>query len=153
MSSDIDDFLRRVMERKQQKQAVPPVASPQPAPRVAPAEPMRASRESPTPAASPPLGGGIAQHVARTMDTTDVTAHVEQLGSEVALADDKLESHLHQVFDHELSSIGGRTSSETAAAALASAQAPLREALRSPETLRQAILASEVLRRPEHLWE
>jgi hypothetical protein len=74
------------------------------------------------------------------MDTTDVTAHVEQLGSEVALADDKLESHLHQVFDHELSSIGGRTSSETAAAALASAQAPLREALRSPETLRQAII-------------
>jgi hypothetical protein len=88
-----------------------------------------------------------------------IAQHAQQLGAEVDLADDKLEAHLHQVFDHK---VGDLKRSTMEAGAISPSQAardaPLPGAvsiaamLVDPQSLRNAILMAEILRRPEENW-
>jgi hypothetical protein len=88
-----------------------------------------------------------------------ISQHARQLGAEVDLADDKLEARLHQVFDHTVGNLK-RSTMEAAAESPSQAarDAPLPGAvtiaamLVDPQSLRNAILMAEILRRPEENW-
>ena len=76
-------------------------------------------------------------------------------------ADERMESHLHQAFDHRLGNISAGTQSITAAVtpvaddevrARIAANHPLLSMLRQPQSVRNAIILSELLQRPVHNW-
>ena len=74
------------------------------------------------------------------------------LYKEVDLADDKLEAHLHQVFDHQLgrlkkSSIEAGHQGRQAANDLTAGQ--IQKMLLTPQSIRDAIILGEILRRPQ----
>lgn len=108
----------------------------------------------------------VARHVARRMGKSDFTQRVATLGEQVGQSDDRMEAHLHSAFEHDLGQFGTRTSTPEASvfdsdsgraasateAAAASGGLSLRSMLRDERQLRNAIILSEILRRPEHLW-
>lgn len=84
------------------------------------------------------------------------TQHTNQLGAEVDLADDKLESHLHETFDHQLGRLK-KTASDTAAVEHAKPMvdvtiSEIRALLATPAKMRDAVVMAEILRRPEDRW-
>ena len=93
-----------------------------------------------------PVHEGIAEHVSHHLDTKDVTSRASQLGAAVGQADDKLEAHIHDKFDHDLSKIDDLpTDAEEAGKPVAS---EIAEMLRDPKSIRQAVILSEILNRP-----
>ena len=180
MADEVEEFLRRVAQmraqaeaqaRGQQQQRRPQPAPPQPPPakplvppppaRLVPArqevvylEPAEAEIVD---AELTEIGDSVGRHVTQHLSgTQQIGAHAQQLGHEVDLADDKLEARLHQVFDHQLGQLKS-TASSTAAAPHASLAADVTvsemlQMLRSPQSIRDAIVMAEVLRRPDDRW-
>jgi hypothetical protein len=179
LADEITEFLKRAAQR-QKPPAVRPAmvrpAGPPPVPLpVAPApRPLRSPLRSPP--LAPPLrpieaevvGAGpkresVAEHVRESFGQSKF-GHVisNDLGEDVAEEDDKIELRLRSVFDHRigrLASMGGETSERAAPVPPdgLGTPAPTRAAgfaaiLAQPTTLRQAIVASEILRRPEDRW-
>jgi hypothetical protein len=106
---------------------------------AAPIAPVGASRPLSTPS---PLGTGVSLHSQTLVD------HAHALGADVALADERMEAHLRQRFEHQVGAIApSATLAQRAATATAAQQ--LRTMLSTPESVRQIIIASEILRRPE----
>jgi DNA primase len=106
---------------------------------AAPAAPPGAQRPLSTPS---PLGAGVSLHSQTLVD------HAHALGADVALADERMEAHLRQRFEHQVGAIApSATLAQRAATATAAQQ--LRTMLSTPESVRQIIIASEILRRPE----
>ena len=137
---EVEDFLRRAQGKPpQQERASSPPRKPKPQ-RTPPPQPEGGLRHE-----------GVAEHVAKHISSKQLVEHAEKLGDEVALADDRLESRLHQRFDHQVGSLQRREEStappgkekEKGAAAEIAAM------MRSPQGMRQLILAQEILRRPE----
>jgi hypothetical protein len=124
-------------------------------------EPVRAEA-----VAEQPVGGQVAEHVQKYLDEKTFTSRAEQLGDEVAQTDRQIDQHLRQVFDHRVSRLAaapGETAASTVAYEspdLAQAGADssaafttgLLDALNSPDSLRQAIILSEIFHRPEERW-
>jgi len=157
LADEVGDFLRRAAERrgpaKATGQAPPPARTPMSGRQEQPAAVILADEPD----------GGVAEHVRQRMrsDFKDMP----KLDSEVEEADEQLEGHLHQVFDHQLSQLslvpgdtaqaaagtepGSPTPQPGAALPLA---ASIRAMLANPATLRQAIVLNEILRRPEDRW-
>jgi len=175
MKDEVEDFLRRVAQmraqaeaqaRQRSRQAPPQSQHPPRPPRQQP--PQRLVPQAPDPAYAPPVpvevivdaeladnADRVARQVAADLRGTDqIAEHTRHLGEEVDQADDKLESHLHQVFDHQLGKLK-KTASTTAAAPYdspASDMSELLQMLRSPKSVRDAIVMAEVLRRPDDRW-
>ncbi len=86
-------------------------------------------------------------------ESEQIAEHTRHLGEDVDAADSKMQAHLQQVFDHKLGQLkttGGATAlvtGERTAAELSLDQ--IRRMLASPQSVRDAIIMSEVLRRPE----
>lgn len=100
------------------------------------------------------LGKGVGAHVTEHISVSSFQERTSRLGDEVALADDKLESHLHQKFDHSVSrlahrEIGPGVSSRREASPLAESVARM---FQSAETVRQVVILNELFRRPEDRW-
>lgn len=100
------------------------------------------------------MGDGVSRHVAQHLRGPEqIAERTRHLGAEVDLADDKLESRLHQTFDHQLGQLK-KTASTSAATPHATA-APevtvneLLRMLRSADSIRDAVVMAEILRRPE----
>lgn len=170
MADEIEEFIRRAAERrKQQGQRKPPPKAPPPPVRP-PAAPPTIANKPRTPLASTLFGPPVVEaeivsaqvvdevsaHVASHLSTQQFTERASHLGEETALADDRLEAHLHQKFDHQLGTLTRSTMS--APATVTSGPAPtlspsaVVEMLRSPQQIRNAIILSEVLARPDHQW-
>jgi hypothetical protein len=132
---------RRLVEARQPDSAVPlsrPLSEQQPQPSYAPA----------------PLGAGVAQHVAEHLRSTqELVQHAQHLGAEVALADERMQEHVRQRFVHPIGTLAPVTSSVERRMSGAPAARELRELLSRPSGVRQLIIASEILRRPEERWE
>jgi hypothetical protein len=103
------------------------------------------------------LGDNVSRHVAQHLrGPQQIAEHARQLGEEVDLADDKLEARLHQTFDHKLGQL--KKTASTTAATPHVAPSPdvtaseLISMLRSPESIRDAFVMSEIFRRPDERW-
>jgi len=174
MKDEVEDFLRRVAQmraqaeaqaRQRSRQAPPQSQHPPRPPRQQP--PQRLVPQAPDPAYAPPVpvevivdaeladnADRVARQVAADLRGTDqIAEHTRHLGEEVDAADTKMQAHLHQVFDHQLGRLkasGGETA--LVKADRSSAELSLDEImrlLRSPGSIRDAIVMSEILRRPE----
>jgi hypothetical protein len=100
------------------------------------------------------LGGGVGRHVSQHLrGSQQIAEHARNLGAEVDLADDKLEAHLQQTFDHKLGQLQQRAISVEATPQKASGPDvtadQILHMLRSPASIRNAFVMSEIFRRPE----
>ena len=160
-------ILRKAAERRAQAQQKARPAGPPArgrAPRPETARPALAQRAE---AAVEPVlleatpDRGVAAHVRQRMAPAGLGQIHSELGQEVAQAGAKIQTRLHSFFDHQISQVSeipGEAAEPPAAAAPSSpsfpptAAAGLAVMLAHPVSLRQAILAHEILQRPEHRW-
>jgi len=167
LAQEIERFLRRAAEQRQGK---PPAqvevlvpAAPVERREVRSIPPVRAEVVFAEPI-GPETDGAwtarheVAEHVDKDLDTTGITQHADQLGDNVARADDKLETRLHKTFDHRLGSLRQqgsiRPNASGDAVGATDPRAPLTAGtlasmLSNPRTARQAVILSEILRRPQ----
>lgn len=160
MARDIEEFLRKAAERRQQKSgggkspdsrrpaARPQSPSPQPRrlqPEVVEAEvvraqPMnpRAKSQKPKPARVKPAPKrnlreeSVAEHVRNHIDTSSIATHAEQLGDRIANVHDQVDASIHQRLDHDLTAIDDTPSvtDSLSAAAMEDTGASMAEQLR-----------------------
>src|SRR6478752_7148723 len=119
MKDDVEDFLRRVAQMRaaaeaqaKGQQRPPSKPAPQPAPTLPPARlvPVREAPGSIRPVEAEIVdaelaesGGRVARRVAKDLSGAEqIAEHTRRLGEEVDAADDKMQAHLHQVFDHQI---------------------------------------------------
>jgi len=97
---------------------------------------------------------GVAEHVARHLGgSQELAEHAEHLGEVVGQTDERLAARLHQKFDHQIGSL--QRAEPTAADAQPeepSVTDDIMQLLSTPDGMRQAILANEILRRPIDRW-
>ena len=177
MRNEVEEFLKRVARMRAEAEAQARAGQQQrPAPQLPPQPQPPAPSPQPTPAFAPPqqnlahaspieaevvnaeladMGDSVARHVTEHLRGAELIAeHTRHLGEEVDQADDKLESHLHQVFDHQ---VGRLKTTATDYAALAASDAKrtgftagsIAGMLLSPDNLRNAIILGEILTRPD----
>jgi hypothetical protein len=180
---EVEDFLKRAQgQQPQQPAQARPVRAERPR-QVAPAarqarrplrpepqreppprrlaEPLRpalaplASTPPPTPAPTlAPLGSGVAQHVSQHLaGTTAIAQHAQHLGSEVALADERMQAHLQERFTHKLGTLAPQAAAPDRRVAASPVAQQLVKLLTQPGGARQVIIASEILRRPDDRWQ
>jgi len=159
MSDDIEEFLRRAAARRQQRQGQQPqrAAYTPPPPDIEIIEPdiveAVAADES------------VADHVSHYLAADEFRERASHLGEEVGLADEHLKSHLSAVFEHRVGDLGSATSAvqmttaDTLADDVTSATressrgaSEIVKMFRSPLSMRQAILLSEIMHRPADRW-
>jgi hypothetical protein len=172
MKDEVEEFLRRVAQMRAQAEAQAKSqqqrpAQPKPPPK--PARPAPPARLTPTPQAdayAQPVqaevvtaelaerGDRVGRRVSEDLRGAEqIAEHTRQLGADVDAADSKMQAHLHQVFDHKLGQLKS-SSVETALVETAKTAPELSlglivKMLRSPGSIRDAIVMSEILRRPE----
>jgi len=100
-------------------------------------------------------GNRLAQKVSRDFRGTEqIASHANRLGSHLDQADENMDAHVHQALDHKLGTL--KQSALKAPEATFDAQTntalELVKALNSGPSLRNAIILSELLRRPEENW-
>ena len=156
-SQEMDEFLRQMAHRRgdqrpAQVEVVPPARL-----RSNPlaVEPVEVEIVKP----QMPVDDGVAQHVRAHAFGDDIAKRVAHLGERIGLADEAIESHMEQAFDHKVGELTdtsfairepAATSPTRARAGPSGLAAPdLAVLMRSPEDLRRAIVLYEILKRPE----
>ena len=166
MADDLDDFLKQAAQRRQQRQQQknnrPPVV--QPVAEPSRSAPPRLQQQDPIPSA-------------QVVDSKPYTPTVGNLSSslpsasrsnDIDQADERMQAHVQQVFQHEISSLRQSeqkpspkkkqkkeqrlqetpaTPAEVQPTAKVSS-ASLAAQLRDPQSLRMAIIAHEIMKRP-----
>jgi len=159
---EVEDFLRRA-QGKPPRQEEP--VRPQPRTRPRKQTPNRPPAKRPvaerSKAGMQPLPSeskqpasdlrreGVAEHVASHLSSKKMIEHAEHLGVEVELSDKRLETRLHQKFDHQLGSLVQEEKPAAAKKRELSAAEEVVELLRKPGGMRQIVIAQEILQRPE----
>ena len=154
MSRDIEEFLRRAAERRQQQKqggGQPPPAAQRRASQqplveeievVYQAEPIDQAFDSQS----------IDEHVKNHLDTNEIVQHAENLGERIQSVDDAVADRLTRKFDHEVGQLDDSPSfaraSEVAGPKSSNIVEQLVEMLRRPESVKQAVILSEILNRP-----
>lgn len=168
--AEVAEFLRRVADLKagrhepaREANAPPPPPEPKRAPRrLAPASAPRGDVSGAPAGLAPPQGlegaanlPSVAQHVAEHVGKKKKRKRLTKLDE----VDERVETHVHQVFDHEVGSLSAKAGDATLAAAggkPAERPAPLAGLIaamfRDPNNVRSAVILSEVLRRPDDRW-
>ena len=178
MARDIEEFLRMAAKRRQQQkqQAGRPAAGQRAAPASGQQKrkPASTGRSVIRPTAIQPatddeiviIGGAsephdpyqqsVSDHVRSHIDTKSLSEHASHLGEEVALADDKLVARLHSRFDHKLGDLlidRKKSLHDTTTTVTAPDVAPIADELltmlSNPRSVCQAIMLSEILKRPD----
>jgi hypothetical protein len=152
MARDIEEFLRRAAERRnqqvqQQKQAQPK----QPSQRlreviseVEIVEPSPTMRQQ-----------GVAEHVRTHINTSEIAKHARNLGERIQNVDDAVAERLGSKFDRDFSKMDNRATitddgqNQTTRDDSSQIARELVQMLKSPATVRQAIVVSEILKRPD----
>jgi hypothetical protein len=136
LRTEVEQFLRQVQgEEPRPIQPKKPVVVVQKPVTIAPAQVTR--HES------------FQERVTRNTSTADVTQHMATLGAEVGQADEKMEAHLLEKFQHQIGALEHRQKRPERQVKQNTAAAEFAQLLRSPNGMRQVIIASEILRRPE----
>jgi hypothetical protein len=151
IQEQIDEFLRRAAQRR----GGPPAA----------AEPAAAEAVAEDDA---PVGDRMGQQVQKYMDTSDFRRRGEEMGGEVAQADQQFTQNVGQAFSGEVGRLASRPGQSAQPLEVADAEAAgpeflsrptldalpeagsgLGDLLGSPENIAQAVIMAEILRRPE----
>jgi hypothetical protein len=148
---EFEQLLREIAEQQAGKQ---PGHRPVPRPVVHEAEIIEAVEPEIVEAEPVPKRETVAEHVSHYLDNQTLTQQTATLGAEVRSAADNLEARLHQTFDHDVGTImspaqepgSGPTPGGVPVAG------EIAQLLRNPTSIRQAIVLSEIMNRPEHLW-
>jgi hypothetical protein len=169
LEDEIAEFLRRAAERQKPAQPDRPAPRPAPSPPAA-EEAMRPFRPPPVPsvpAGEPAAQESVAEHVRDRFGRPQFgQVGSAGLGHEVAQADEKVDERFREKFGRQVSRLAsvpgeaaaGAVAVEPAVPADRVAAPPAFDAasvaamLTNPATLRQVILASEILHRPEERW-
>lgn len=177
MARDIEEFLRKAAERRKQQQqqkqrgpapservreiieqdieVVQPVEVVKPAPRKR--KPVRKQLQQKL-QPQPPRdmrNESVADHVRSHIDSTSIASHAEHLGERIQDADDRIAARLQRKFDQDVSKLDDLpTVQDDDVATVTKAEVSgvakdLVQMLRDPRTIRQAIMVSEILRRPD----
>ena len=148
VADEIEDFMHRAAQRKpiqikrQTAAALSPVV----------AEPVRAEVV---------VERLVGKQVKTHFNEQKFSKREANLGKEVAQTGSELNQRLHQVFDHNVGNLedapdtaGGSSSNKPpeVAAGTSLFTSGLFDLLSNPNSLRQAIVLNEVLRRPEDRW-
>lgn len=137
LRSEVDDFLREMQGKPPKKKP------PKPKPVVIKVEqPVVAEKKIDLRQES------VREHVSKHLSTADFAQQTSELGEDVGYADERLEQHLHEKFDHKLGSLEQSVQAVEQKAQERRVE-KIAELLRSPEGMQNAIIASEILRRPE----
>jgi len=161
LANEIDQFVRQATQRRAEGGRQPVAQGqggrPQPAARrpVAAQPPVAAVPVEAVPAE-------LLQPVSERVPTRGASRNIGTLSSrgmesEVSEADENLEERVHEVFDHKLGQLSGTMSqsaeeSPVAIPPTAKAAAGVAAMLADPANIRQAIVLTEILQRPEHRW-
>ena len=170
VASEIEEFLKRAGERRREKA------------REAQARSMKTPQPKRPPWAKPPVpppqepiivevvetgpaGDRVAQHVESHLTTSKFSERAAHMADDIAEADRERKQHERQVFGHQVGKLedtskGAKVVVETPTGAPAeivqrtpsAAAGSLAALLKSGESVRQAIIFSEILQRPEHRW-
>ena len=154
MADPIEDFLRRVIQQRRRPSTDDDVIDAEILADDIEIVEVESSESNVTD------GESVAEHVQHHIGSADFSQRVARLGRAVDVADDQMEAHLHQVFEHKLGQLGVRTSvaadsildDDSDPAKEPPAELDVRKLFETPENIRNAILLNEIIRRPEHLW-
>jgi hypothetical protein len=181
--AEVEEFLRRVRQQgdAEQRPAKPPVERRRPRIEVLvdesgqetpssstrpaltkerPAPPLRRPEPTPIPErrdgipTTPPTVEPVRLEKRHLAEST-VAEHARHLGEQVVQADNRIEAHLHQKFDHALGTLAAREANagtQVAAALVATPAEDLAALLATPQGMQQAIVLGEILRRPTDRW-
>ena len=162
LANEIDQFVRQAAQRRAQGGDQPAAqrqgGRPQPAPRR-PAPVQQPIEAVPVELLRPVAdeSGSVAEHVRTNLTSRNIgTLGSRTLESQVAQADENLEEHVQDVFDHKLGQFSGtpsETTKESGPAMPPTAAAGMAAMLTGPANIRQAIVLTEILQRPSHRWE
>lgn len=169
MAGDIEEFLRRAAQRRAQQQQPqrppsPPPQSQRPKPASPrPVEPIHAEIIDDIEIIEPNVlhGSSVETHVKQHIREGVFDEQLSHLGEDVDQADDRMEAHLHEYFEHDLGALGAKTSraEDSSLDDDSPGQRPpvvkadnYLELLQNPATIRQAIILSEILARPTDRW-
>ena len=176
ITSEIEDFLRRAAERRDNKgqarprpaetvQTKPPrrptekrrEAKPEPPTREPLTQRARETRPSSTPSERPRTRTAAPSLAPPRADERRPIEHLHD--TSVDHADEAMAAHLNQVFGHQVGSLAATLSpSADAASSSAGAAAPvaapigLAALLADRRNLQSAIILNEIFQRPEHRW-
>lgn len=92
---------------------------------------------------------GVAEHVSKHIKPQELAEHAEHLGDEISSIEQRLESHLHQTFDHQLGALRHQEDNADVRADQPDIAAEIARMLSEPSGMRQLIVAQEILRRPD----
>ncbi len=165
---DIEDFLRHSFERLSDKN----VASDREEEMIVDADvveiPEKLERKLLVPQVvgdRESLGQGLEKRLEHHDDTSEIARHTPQLGQEVAEADERMETHIHEKFDHQIGTLKS-TLAETLIPQQEHLQShddistiegisgkELASLLKNRDGMRRAIVLSEILNRPEDRWQ
>ncbi len=140
MSRNLEDFLKQAA-RKRQQGAVPPAPS-----RLLEQDDIQIIDAEVI--SDPVSGDDVAAHVSRHLDSSRFSRRAAQMGEGIDQTDERVEAHLHQVFDHGL----GRLKAEARPAVEEKKQFNIQDLLRSSENIRNAVILSEILNPPKDRW-
>jgi hypothetical protein len=153
IQEEIDEFLRRASQRRSDRPPASPADQPRP--------PLAAEIIE----AEAPVGARMARQVDQDMDTSEFGRRTAQLGEEVAQTDEEFAERADEVFGHKVSGLAmrpGETAAppqadetseapQTQVAAMTETTLGIATMLRDPNQILQALVMSEILRRPE--WD
>lgn len=148
VTDEIDVFMHRVLGR-QDDEETPPIRN-EPAPVERPLEAEVVAEE--------PGGGRVVEHVEKYFNSQEFSRRAGRLGGEVVQADEKLEQRLHRTFDHKLGQLGTTAVEPSDIFGTAAVEIPPTFAagwaamLSNTDSVRQAIVLSEIIHRPEERW-
>lgn len=159
LRNEVEEFLRRAQGKppreKEPAQREQPVRQlrEEPPPRRPRPEKKRPQRPQPVatrpkPSTTDMRHEGVAEHVTKHMSMQETATRIAALGDEVEQADEKLEAHLHEKFDHQLGSLQ-HEDKQKVASKRTDVAADIADMLSRPEGMRQLIVANEILKRPE----
>jgi len=148
VADEIDVFMRRVLGR-QGGEEKPPIRN-EPAPVERPVEAEVVAEE--------PGGERVVEHVGNYFDSQEFSRRASRLGGEFIQADEKLKQHLHRVFGHKLGQFETAAVEPSNISGTAAVEIPPTFAagwaamLSNTDSVRQAIILSEIIHRPEERW-
>ncbi|MEM9351553.1 MAG: hypothetical protein AAGA92_00930 [Planctomycetota bacterium] len=171
LRDEIEDFLRRAQGRPpaQEAKAAPPrsqrpvaerpPARTKPAARTEPAAPQQAPDRprrplvqkppaEPRPAKKPDRPAADSRKKQTEPPVSTLAATPNHLGEEVALADDKFESHLQETFEHNVGSLTHAEATAKSQTTPSPMATELLDLLSKPGGMAQLVIANEILNRP-----